>query len=67
MEIEKEVRVIRVDFVCPKCKEGRLRPKGSIFPTEPAIVPHSCNNVNCEHGENFIGVSYPFLKYEEIE
>ena len=64
METEKEVRTIRVDYKCPKCSSGFLRAMGSVLTTHPPLIPHKCNNSNCDYGETFSNKSYPYIKYE---
>lgn len=64
MEIENEVKVVSVDFTCPKCGTGRLRPTGTIFPTHPPQIPHKCSIPGCDFASTF-NVSYPYLKYIE--
>lgn len=65
MEQEKEVRVIQVDYKCPKCEMGHLRGTGTVLSCMPPIFPSKCNNNNCDYGEN-LRRSYPYIKYEEI-
>jgi len=30
METKHEVKMIEVDFLCPKCEKGNLRPNGNV-------------------------------------
>jgi len=59
MEIKKDVKQIMIDFQCPKCKEGYLRPTGQVFTTNPPMIPHMCNKIGCDYGETFRDKSYP--------
>ena len=62
METKTEVMTFEVDYQCPKCKNGRLRPTGQTLLTYPAKFPHACNS--CEYIETFTGKSYPYLDYK---
>ena len=62
MEEIKEVIAVQVDFRCPKCKKGCLRPTGQCFTTNPPIYPHKCTN--CEYTENIRGKTYPYIDYK---
>lgn len=61
MEMKRVVKTFEVDFQCPKCAEGRLRPSGIAFMTYPLKYPHRCNK--CEYEEVF-RVQYPYIKHE---
>lgn len=61
MEVEKEVRVLKIDFECPKCEAGFLRPTGAALMSNPPIYPHKCNS--CEYVQSFKH-SYPIIRYE---
>lgn len=63
-EEKKQVVNIRVDYKCPKCDKGYLRPMGTVFTTNPPIIPHKCNNENCDYGESF-NITYPYMDKEE--
>lgn len=64
MEQKREVKTVQVDYKCPECKIGFLRPTGTIFATNPPQIPHKCNN--CGYGQTFTGVSYPYIDYEPV-
>jgi hypothetical protein len=64
-EEKKQVVNIRVDFKCPMCVNGYLRPMGTVFTTNPPMIPHKCNNPSCDYGETF-NVAYPYMDKEEI-
>jgi len=66
-ETRKNVRIVEVDFKCPNCTTGYLRPTGSVYTTNPPMIPHRCNNPLCNHGETFTNKSYPYIDYEPIE
>jgi hypothetical protein len=67
MEETKEVKTIRVDYKCPMCDNGYLRPTGQCFPTNPPQYPHKCNGTrsgcDCYHGETFSKM-YPYIDYK---
>lgn len=65
METNVDVKSVRVDYRCPECKKGYLRPSGTIFTTEPPQYPHNCNNPNCKYGQTF-NKSYPYIDWVEI-
>ena len=62
MEVKKEVKTIKVDYECPKCKNGHLRNDGMVLTSFPAQYPHRCDNRNCDYGETF-HVRYPYMEY----
>lgn len=64
METRKEVKIVKVDYECPKCKKGKLRHDGMVLTSFPPQYPHSCNNPDCDYGETFLGKSYPYIDYE---
>lgn len=66
MEVRKNVRPIQIDFKCPKCENGYLRPSGTVLTTYPPQVPHHCNNEDCDYRGTFMDISYPYLIWEEI-
>ena len=66
MEERKEVKTIKVDYKCPKCKTGYLRSTGMVFTTDPPLFPHICNNPECGYGETFRNIKYPYVEYEAI-
>ena len=61
MEIKKEVKTVEIDYKCPKCKVGRLRPTGVKQMTYPPKYPHKCTN--CDYTETFRN-TYPYIDYE---
>jgi hypothetical protein len=64
MEQIKEVRTVQVDYKCPKCEQGYLRPTGICHPMNPPLYPHKCTN--CEYGETFSDKKYPYINYQII-
>jgi hypothetical protein len=56
------VTTVRVDFKCPKCEEGFLRPNGRVLTSNPLQYPHICNNMNCDYNETFNKI-YPYIDY----
>ena len=63
MEEKIEVKAFKVDFKCPKCNEGYLRPTGQRYLTNPPKYPHLCNKVGCGYAEIFLG-TYPHIIHE---
>ena len=66
MEERKEVKPINIDFKCPECEKGYLRPTGNVLNSYPPQYSHECNNDNCDYSETFIDKRYPYLIWEEI-
>lgn len=64
METEKSIHTIQVDYKCPKCNVGFLRPTGNILTTYPPQIPHICNNPGCDYSQAFSDKTYPYIKYE---
>jgi hypothetical protein len=64
MEEIKEVKTVRIDYKCPKCKDGYLRPIGSVLASYPPIYPHQCTD--CDYAESFSGKMYPYTDYRNI-
>jgi len=63
METKSEVKTIQIDYLCPKCEKGFLRPTGLVLNSYPPQYPHSCNNINCDYKETF-NVCYPYNEYQ---
>ena len=63
MEIRKRVHTVKVDYKCPKCPSGFLRPTGTVLTSNPPQYPHKCYNPDCDYGETFVDKSYPHLEY----
>ena len=61
METRKELKTIEVDYKCPKCGKGKLRPTGKKLLSHPPKYPHKCTE--CDHKETFIN-TYPYIDYE---
>lgn len=51
METRNKVETVQVDYKCPKCENGYLRPTGTCYPTNPPQFPHRCNNEKCDYME----------------
>lgn len=62
MEEIKETKTFKVDYKCPKCETGYLRPTGMCLPMNPPAYPHQCNK--CEYSETFTGKTYPYIEYK---
>ena len=68
METRRKVRVVQIDYECPKCLDvlkdfvGKMRPTGRVLLTTPSKFPHKCTK--CSHLMVFTGKSYPYISYE---
>lgn len=60
MESRTEVKVVEIDYNCPQCTVGKMRPTGIVLTSYPAQYPHKCNE--CGYNENFYK-TYPFVEY----
>lgn len=66
-ESRKQVVPIQVDYDCPKCAAGQMRPTGCGTTVGWSTYwPHECNNSECDYKETF-EKQYPFVVYEEIK
>jgi len=65
MEEIKEVKTFKVDYKCPKCGKGYLRPTGTVLTSYPPQYPHKCTK--CDYMETFMDKTYPYYTYKEIE
>ena len=63
----REVRVFQIDYRCPKCGKGYLRPTGILCGTNPPVRPHKCSNPDCDYVETIKGNAYPYIEYEPID
>jgi hypothetical protein len=66
MEEKRQVKTFEVDYKCPKCGIGYLRPTGIAVGGFPMQYPHSCNNPECDYHEIMKGYQYPYLVYEPL-
>ncbi|MFA5207365.1 MAG: hypothetical protein WC428_01795 [Candidatus Paceibacterota bacterium] len=66
MEEKKEVKPFQIDFKCPKCPIGYLRPTGIAIGGTPLRYPHICNNPECDYKEIMKGKIYPHVIYEPL-
>ena len=64
MEERREVKTFEVDFKCPKCGAGYLRPTGIVCDNNPPTYPHKCTN--CNYNKVIKGHKYPYLVYEPL-
>ena len=67
METRKQLITIRVDYKCPECETGYLRPTGKVLMSSPAKYQHRCDNHECDYTKTFRGKKYPHLEYEETD
>lgn len=65
METRNEVKTIQVDYKCPSCENGKLRPTGNVLATYPAKYPHLCNK--CDYTETSSGKTYPYTEYVKVD
>ncbi len=66
MEEKTQVKTFQIDFKCPKCNIGYLRPTGIAVGGCPIQYPHKCNNPDCDYHEIIKGFVYPYIVYEPI-
>lgn len=64
METKKEVKVKQVDYICPECENGSMRPTGHVLSMDPPLYQHECTN--CGNIIEIKGKTYPYVEYEEI-
>jgi len=64
MEERQEVKTIQVDYKCPRCPTGYLRPTGIMCNNHPPIYPHKCNNPDCDYSKTIKNKKYPYVEYE---
>jgi hypothetical protein len=64
MEEKREVRTFEVDYKCPKCDVGYLRPTGIVCDNNPPTYPHKCTN--CDYNKVIKDHKYPYLVYEPV-
>lgn len=62
MEEITELRTVRVDYKCPNCGEGYLRPSNDGQTINPPMYPHKCTN--CEYTETFNNIIYPYITHQ---
>jgi hypothetical protein len=63
MEIRRKVDTVKVDFKCPKCLKGFLRPTGTVLTSYPPQYPHRCNNADCDYQQTFSDKTYPYIDH----
>lgn len=65
MEIREELKTYRVKKICPKCKQGEMKPvENIVLSSYPAQYPHHCDM--CGHSEVY-RKCYPSIEYETVE
>lgn len=65
MEEKYEVKMVKVDFKCPRCNKGYLRPTGTVLTSYPPQYPHMCDSMDCDYGQTF-SVTYPYIDHVPI-
>ena len=63
-EMKTAVRTFKIDYVCDECGEGRMRPSGFVYDTNPPSYVHACNK--CGNGGEF-SWQYPYTVTEEVD
>jgi hypothetical protein len=66
MELEMEVKTIKVYYTCPKCKIGNLVLSKVSPVANPPENEHRCSNKECDYTEVFVRTIYPYIKKVEI-
>ena len=66
MEVTKEVKTIKVYFLCPKCLNGDLRSFSCGILDNPPRYLHKCSNKECDYTETFTRTIYPYTKTMEV-
>jgi hypothetical protein len=56
------VKTIQVDYKCPKCIKGYLRPIMMTYGSPDIQYPHRCNNHDCDY-KIVLPVRYPYIEY----
>ena len=64
MEERQKVKTIQVDYKCPRCPTGYLRPTGIVCDNNPPTYPHKCNNPDCDYSKIMKNKKYPYIEYE---
>lgn len=59
MEKKIEVKTYQIDYICDTCNEGKMRPTGISFPTNPPQYPHVCDK--CGAAQTFRNKIYPAI------
>ena len=59
----KQVKTVQIDFKCPECEDGYLRPNGQCLTTHPPQYPHICNSMMCSYSQTFRNKIYPYIDY----
>lgn len=64
---EIEVKIFRINAVCPKCGDGNLeRCAGVVLESNPPWNPHECSNESCDWVGYILGQSFPQTVYREV-
>ena len=61
MESKVIVKTIQVDYECPFCYDGKLRPTSKVLLSHPPKYPHKCTK--CDFKKTF-NKTYPYIVYE---
>ena len=62
-EIEQEVKIYKIYYLCDKCGRGDMQPNGVMLASSPPQYPHKCNK--CDAVETF-NVRYPITEHRNI-
>ena len=61
-EVENEVKVFEVNYICDKCGIGKMKPTGEAQLSDPPQYPHKCTH--CGHTESYFNNMYPIIRYQ---
>jgi DNA-directed RNA polymerase subunit RPC12/RpoP len=56
------VKPIQVDYKCPKCGKGYLRPTNMTHGSPDVTYPHWCNNKDCDY-KVILPQRYPYIEF----
>lgn len=58
------VNPVEIDYACDTCHDGRMRPTGEAYLTNPPRYLHRCNKCGAEQT---FGVCYPYIQHVRDE
>ncbi len=63
MEKRSEVKTVKVELVCERCKEGTMEScEGVTLTSNPPQYPHRCTK--CSYADVVTGITYPYMEYK---
>ena len=57
------LHLVKVDYECPQCEDGHMRPTGICLMSFPPKYVHKCDNVNCTYTEDIVDTIYPYTTF----